>query len=74
MFGANSREHLASTQLPTPNKDTISPDSVIINEKTGNDETIIYVSFKDQKLCQAVASITGSECQGNSVEVSIKQN
>ena len=49
-------------------------DSIVINEKTGNDETIIYVSFKDQKLCQAVASITGSECQGNSVEVNIKQN
>ena len=32
MFGANSREHLASTHLPTPNKDTISPHFLIINE------------------------------------------
>ena len=32
MFGADSKEHLASTHLPTPNKDTIFPDSVIINE------------------------------------------
>ena len=54
--------------------------AVWTNEATGDDSTITYVTFSDQKLCQAVASITGSTCEYSSyskdynVYITIKQN
>ena len=42
---------------------------------TGIDTVKIDVTFSDQNLCQALASITGGTCgTGNKVTVSIKQN
>ena len=45
-----------------------------IDEKTKTDLAIVQTLFNDNKLCQAVASITGTACSGGSVNITIKQN
>ena len=51
-------------------------ESIIVSTDTtsGVDTVYIYIYFSDTKLCQAVASITGSYCSGDHVGVGIKQN
>ena len=44
------------------------------NEKTGIDEVHITITFTDEKLCQAAASITGTGCNSQALNLSIKQN
>ena len=44
------------------------------NSTTGVDTVNIDVTFTDEKLCQALASITGGTCSSKKVTVSIKQN
>ena len=44
------------------------------DQTTGVDTILMGISFSDQKLCQAVASIVGSSCDGNQVKFKIKQN
>ena len=47
----------------------------ITSDSSGVDTVKINVKFSDQKLCQALASITGGTCgTNNTVTVSIKQN
>ena len=41
---------------------------------SGVENVVITVTFSDQKLCQAVASITGRTCASSSVSIKIKQN
>ena len=41
------------------------PETFKTNLSTGVDTVPIYIGFKDQKICQAVASIAGSSCTGN---------
>ena len=55
------------------------PLSFKTNSSTGVDTVAIEVIFTDQKLCQAVASITGGSCQQDvpgehNTVVTIKQN
>ena len=51
---------------------------VSFNSATGAEIVEVFVDFTDQKLCQTVASIAGSECKnyGNSygTTIKIKQN
>ena len=44
------------------------------NSDNGSDEVSINVTFTDEKLCQALASITGGTCSSKKVTVKIKQN
>ena len=44
------------------------------NATTGIDTVAFSVGFDDDKLCQAVASITGSTCNNKGVFIQIKQN
>ena len=44
------------------------------NDTTGVDEVSFSTHFDDDKLCQAVASITGSTCNNGSILITIKQN
>ncbi len=47
----------------------------VTSDSAGVDTVKIDVTFTDQKLCQALASITGGTCgTNNKVTVSIKQN
>ena len=52
--------------------------SVTSNATTGIDTVNMPVWFSDQKLCQAVASVTGSSCENSGTdyytEIAIKQN
>ena len=45
-----------------------------VDATSGGDVVHVYLTFSDQKLCQAVASVTGTGCNENIVEVKIKQN
>ena len=47
---------------------------VTSNATTGVDTVDIPVEFSDEKLCQAVGSITGAVCGGTTVLFKIKQN
>ena len=44
------------------------------NETTGVDAVGFSADFDDDKLCQAVASITGATCNNGTVLITIKQN
>lgn len=44
------------------------------NATTGVDIVHVDLSFSDQKLCQAVASIAGTACNGNNVVIKFNQN
>ena len=54
----------------------IAPGEYTTAESTGIDTIKIGISFSDEKLCQAVASIGGTVCESNppSLWLSIKQN
>ena len=41
---------------------------------TGVDEVEMSTRFDDDKLCQAVASIVGKNCDGGAVRIDLKQN
>ena len=41
---------------------------------TGIDTITIDVAFRDNKLCQAFASVAGKPCEQNNVYIQIKQN
>ena len=44
------------------------------DEKSGADIVTVSAHFDDDKLCQAVSSITGSTCKDSIVDVNFKQN
>ncbi len=46
----------------------------IETDSSGVDTVVLDVPFADQKLCQAVAAITGTACTERRVEIKIKQN
>ena len=46
----------------------------VSSDSSGVDTVKIDVNFSDEKLCQALASITGGTCSSKKVTVSIKQN
>ena len=48
--------------------------SLTTDTTTGIDTINIGVSFSDTKLCQAVASIAGTTCDGTIAQIKIKQN
>ena len=52
----------------------ISLEKIEQSSKTGSDEVSIDVQFTDEKLCQALASITGGTCSNKVVTVKITQN
>ena len=53
----------------------ITLNKIEYNSTSGSDEVRIDVNFSDEKLCQALASITGGTCGiDKKVTVSIKQN
>ena len=54
--------------------DGIALSKIEQNSKNGSDEVSINVVFTDEKLCQALASITGGTCSRKSVTVKITQN
>ena len=49
-------------------------DQVLLRSDIGYDEVEMSVQFDDDKLCQAVASITGSICNDGFVQIGIKHN
>ena len=51
--------------------DGMYPSRFKTNSSTGVDTVPIYISFGDQKLCQAVASIAGSSCTTNNATSTI---
>ncbi len=44
------------------------------NQTTGVDTVTVTIPLEDPKLCQAVASVTGSTCRHTNIELQIKQN
>ena len=45
-----------------------------VHNSTGVDEVEMSTRFDDDKLCQAVASIVGKNCDGGAVRIDLKQN
>ncbi len=75
----NSRVHLAPYfeetgigNLPAGILTTIS--STKTDSSSGVDIVIVSAVIDDDKLCQAVASIAGTKCEGGTVLLPIKQN
>ena len=46
----------------------------IMKNEDGTETVKLSLQITDQKLCQTVASIFGSSCEGNSIDIGIKQN
>ncbi len=49
-------------------------DEITTDKNTGIDTVSVFTVFSDQKLCQATASIVGTTCSDDRIQIKIKQN
>ena len=71
---AISFENAGIGALPTGLTSNMWLEAIETDPNTGFDTLSIGATFTDQKLCQAVASVTGTSCKGKTTTIIIKQN
>ena len=75
MYNANSGVSDTDTVYPDVGPVPSGVEFVVLTDIIyDNSEMTIDVGFHDQKLCQAVASVSGSVCSNKRVAIKIKQN